>query len=299
MRPIKYRLCHAAWILIVLTLNGCVSATNAGNNEYGAPELTWLSAENARAVVVVTHGFNLAPDIMTGLGRLLQEEQMDVLQLSLAGHSPSLTAEQRIEEMAVMTGFDTWQSNMDQAIMEASERANALNVPLYLLGFSMGGLLSVDHLNRHPDSDVEAMVLLAPALSLRWTSWLLRPLGALPDFLLPSVGPDEYKANEYMPVSAYEALYEGVAQLEEQIRPERLDIPALLLISPEDELVSGEGLEEFITENGLDRWQLHRVDNATGDDDVLEHVIVDRNALGDSTWEWVTSRIIAFLDNPD
>ncbi len=299
MKPIRSRLCRAGWILIALTISACVSATDVENHEYGKPELTWLRAGEARAVVVVTHGFNLAPDIMTGLSRLLQGEQMDVLQLSLAGHRSSLTAEQRIDEMAVMTGFDTWQSNMDQAIMEASERANALDVPLYLLGFSMGGLLSVDHLNRHPHSDVEAMVLLAPALSLRWTSWLLRPLGALPDFLLPSVGPDEYKANEYMPVSAYEALYEGVAQLEEQIRPERLDIPALLLISPEDELVSGEGLEVFITENGLDRWQLQLVYNAAGDDDVLEHVIVDRNSLGDSAWEWVTSRIIGFLGSPD
>ncbi|MEX1197654.1 MAG: alpha/beta fold hydrolase [Pseudohongiellaceae bacterium] len=285
-------------LLVGLLLSGCVTSSDAATAEARAVELDWRHAGQPQAVVVMVHGFNLNPRRMDEMAALLQAGNMDVLQVSLAGHRMSLSPENRRDEFAAMEGFPVWQANMDQAMSEASSRAASLDLPLYLMGFSMGGLLGADHLNRHESSRADRAVLLAPALSLRWTSWLLRPLGALPDFLLPSLGADQYKANEFVPVSAYEALYDGVAQLNEQTRPERLNIPTLVLVSRADELVSGEGLEAFIAEHRLDQWALHYVDNSDGDEEVLQHVIVDRNTLGETAWESVTKRILSFLHSP-
>lgn len=291
--------CYGLWLSFLLLLSGCVTASDADTRKATDAGLDWLYADRAEAVVVMVHGFNLNPRVMDELAALLQSEHMDVLQVSLTGHRMSLTPEDRRDEFGAMEGFHVWRSNMDRAVSEAATRAASRELPLHLLGFSMGGLLSVDYLNRHATSGVDRAVLLAPSLSLRWTSWLLRPLGALPDFLLPSVGPDRYKANEFVPMSAYEALYEGVAQLNEHTHPERLDIPALVLISQDDELVSAEGLEAFISERELGRWELHPVDNSAGDDEVLEHVIVDRNSLGETAWTSVTERILTFLGTTD
>lgn len=288
-----------ALVLICLLLSGCVTSSDAATREATTVELDWLHAGQPGAVVVLVHGFNLNPRVMNEMAAVLQAGNMDVLQVSLTGHRMSLSPEDRRDEFGAMEGFHVWQANMDLAMSEAATRAASLALPLHLVAFSMGGLLGVDYINRHETARVDRAVLLAPALSLRWTSWLLRPLGALPDFLLPSLGPDRYKANQFVPVSAYEALYEGVAQLEEQARPERLDIPALVLVSRGDELVSGEGLEEFIARHGLDSWRLHHLDNSAGDDEVLEHVIVDRNSLGERAWESVTERILSFLVSPD
>lgn len=289
----------AGLLLLCLLLSGCVTPSDAATREATRVELDWLHARQPQAVVVLVHGFNLNPRVMNEMAAVLLANNMDVLQVSLTGHRMSLPPEDRRDEFGAMRGFQVWQSNMDLAMSEAADRAASLALPLHLVGFSMGGLLSVDYINRHDAAAVNRAVLLAPALSLRWSSWLLRPLGALPDFLLPSVGPDRYKANEFVPVSAYEALYEGVARVNEQIRPERIDIPALVLISREDELVSGEGLETFLAEHALQQWQLHYVDNSDGDDEVLEHVIVDSNSLGDRAWDSVTERLLVFLAGLD
>lgn len=283
----------------VLLTTGCVTSTDAATDAATQADIEWLYTERPEAVAVIIHGFNLNPRIMREMAGKLQEEGHDVLLLSLTGHRMSLPPAERQDELGAMAGFGAWQDNVDQAMNEAAGRADELALPLHLVGFSMGGLLAVDHLNRHDSTPLDRMVLLAPALSLHWTSWLLRPLGPLPDFLLPSVGPDRYKANESVPVSAYEALYEGVAQLNEQPRPERFDIPTLVLISEQDELVSSEGLEDFIRDHTLDRWQFHRIDNRAGDGDVLDHVIVDRNSLGEKAWQEVSGKVLQFLDAAD
>lgn len=287
---------HLLLLLAWLMSGGCVTSMAAGSESPTAAETQWLYADQSpRGVVVVTHGFNLDPTVMTDMEEMLQATGMDVLSLSLAGHGAHLTGEQRLRQFEEVDSFAVWQGDIDSAVAEASGRAEELDLPLYLLGFSLGGLLSADYINRSGSSVVDRAVLLAPALSLRWTSWLLRPLGVLPNFLLPNVGPDRYQANEYAPVSAYEALYSGVEQFREHVRPERINIPTLVLIDGSDELVSDGGLEAFIEEHELNRWQLRHVDKGEDAGDVLDHVIVDRNALGDAQWESLTKQIREFL----
>lgn len=280
--------------------SGCVGSTAAQDEVTSDPyaPMQWHRAEQPAAVVMVTHGFNLDPRVMEEMAVMLQESGLEVLRHSLTGHDMTLTQTERVARFARVE-FSTWQRDMDEAVEVARARARELDKPLYLLGFSLGGLLSADLVNRRADVDVERAVLLAPALSLRWTSWLLRPLGVLPNFLLPNVGPERYQANEYASVSAYEALYDGVEQFRQQADPGRLNIPALVLVHPMDELVSDSGLEDFIARRKLTQWELVRIDKSEDAASVLNHIIVDPKSMGDSAWRSLRRRLRQFLTATD
>ncbi len=291
--------------LSVLTLSACAAyplgaARMAGSEDVlnahdVGTKLNWRQTDTPIAVVVVTHGLNLNPDAMNDIEVTLHEAGMDVLALSLTGHENSLEDDIRLARFR-QADFQVWQQDMDLAVAQAALRAADQQVPLYLLGFSMGGLLSADHVNRHPDSTVERLVLLAPALSLRWTSYLLMPLSVLPNFFLPSVAPDAYRANNYAPVSAYESLYSGLGRFSEQVEPSRINIPTLVMIDQSDELISPDGVQSFIAEFGLDNWRYTLINKSEGAAPVLSHLIVSRHALGDEAWSEVADTVLAFLN---
>lgn len=257
----------------------------------------WLYADQnptPRAVVVVTHGLNLDPVTMTDIEHALQDAGVDVLSLDLSGHESGLDEDGRLVQFRE-ANFSIWREDIDRAVAMAANRASEQSVPLYLVGFSLGGLLSVDYLNRHPDTPVERMVLLAPALALRWTSYLLMPLTALPNFFLPSVGPADYRANNFAPVSAYESLYEGLSDFLEQVNREHINRPTQVWINEGDELVSPDGLRTFLREQDLSAWTVRGISKSTGAASVLNHLIIDRNSLGEESWEFVRDNMLAFL----
>lgn len=268
-------------------------------------ELSWRQHEHPAAVAVLIHGLNLDPVAMLDIQQLLFDANMDVLNLSLTGHNNALDDEGRLLSFQEAT-FADWQSDIRRAVQEAGRRAARLDRPLYLVGFSLGGLLSADYLVQNAvhsgDDDavtIDRMVLLAPAISLKWSSYLLYPLQVFPDLYLPSVAPGIYSANDYAPVSAYLALYEGVGRFNElaEQEPNRqaLNIPTLVLMHPRDELVSEDGLRGFISEHRLTQWQYVEVDKSDDAGDVLAHLIVGPHSLGRDAWSAVSATMLDFL----
>lgn len=278
---------------------GLASAEEMGMSSDSLQELRfeWMLADTnpePRAVVVVTHGFNIDPEAMTEIEEALRSAGMDVLSLDLSGHESQLDEDGRLVQFRE-ANFPIWREDIDQAVYMAGQRAGELDVPLYLVGFSLGGLLSVDYLNRHPDAAVERMVLLAPALALRWTSYLLMPLTALPNFFLPSVAPVDYRANNYAPVSAYESLYEGLRGFLDEVEPAHINRPAQVWLTDSDELVSPDGVRDFINEHGLNQWSVRGISKSSGAAMILNHLIIDANALGEESWEFMRQELLSFL----
>lgn len=259
-----------------------------------ALKLRWHHAEQARATAVVVHGLNLNPDAMRDIENALHSDNMDVLAVSLSGHENGVDDQIRLARFR-QASFPLWQQEMAEAVELAAAHAEAHDLPLYLVGFSMGGLLSADYLNSNPDRGVDRMVLLAPALSLRWTSYLLMPLSVLPNFFLPSVAPDAYRANNFAPVSGYESLYEGLQQFYEQAQADHLQIPVLVLIDPRDELVSVAGIGSLLDELSLQSWQVKEVSKTQGSETVMAHLILGPHSLGVQGWERVRSSMLEFL----
>jgi pimeloyl-ACP methyl ester carboxylesterase len=306
----------AAALLLAFVTTACASYPGDVTREGLSPQqrlalgdaalgLNWQQHPSPDAVVVLVHGLNLDPAAMHDIQQLLFDAEMDVLSLSLTGHANALDEETRLLQFQDAT-FAGWQSDISQGVRAAAHRAKTLKRPLYLVGFSLGGLLSADYLVQNSLQrdlsdvvDVDRLVLLAPAISLRWSSYLLYPLQIFPDIYLPSVAPRVYRANDYAPVSAYLALYKGVNQFNElaaQVANQQaLNIPALVFMHPRDELVSSGGVSDFIAEQQLSEWQYVEVEKSEDAADVLNHLIIGPHSLGSDAWHSVSAQILDFL----
>lgn len=65
----------------------------------------------------------------------------------------------------------------------------------------------------------------------------------------------------------------------------KLNKPTLLFIDKDDEFVPLGRLNEIITQNKYDRWQIHLVqkDKAVSEE-VSHHLIIDKESVGRRTW---------------
>lgn len=256
----------------------------------------WWHAEDPQAVALVVHGLNLRPTAMNDIAWLLQQAGADVLTISLSGHAVELDEDSRLLQFRE-ADFGVWQADVARGVAMAEERARELQRPLYLVGFSLGGLLSADYLSLRASLDgvqVDRMVLFAPAIVLRWSSYALMPFQVFPDIFLPSVAPELYRANDYAPASAYLSLYDGVRLIRDSAK-DGLNVPTLLFMNPRDELVSDNGLRDFINHSGLSRWQYVEVQKSGGAGATLDHLIIGPHSLGEETWQQVSHQMLEFL----
>lgn len=296
------------WLVALLFLvSGCASYPASIDRESLTPQqqaeldagtytYDWLELADPQAVAVLVHGLNLQPDAMTDIASALMSRNIAVLSVSLSGHADELDEQGRLVQFAD-ADFSVWQNEVRNAVLDADVYARKSDLPLFLVGFSLGGLLSADYQASFAETDnihIDRMVLFAPAISLRWSSYLLYPLQAFPQVVLPSTAPDGYRANDFAPVSAYLALYRGIRQFNEAV-DEALNIPVLLMIHSRDELVSDNRIRQFIEEHELTQWRYADVSKSADAANVLNHLIIGPDSLGKESWRVVRDRMLDFL----
>lgn len=233
----------------------------------------------AKAVVVLVHGLNLKPGKMNALADFLRANGADVLPVTLSGHGGGMDEFKKVAR-------DLWIKEMRDAFRSAEARAKENNAPVYFVGYSLGALVGLDFLNSPAGQEIrcEKMVLLAPAISIRDRSYLLKLLGLFPSLVIPSLSPEDYRAHDGTPLAAYKALFQSISSLEKEGLA-KSNVPTLVLVDPEDELVSTGGLGKFMGQFGLDQWKIIEVTN-TGSPlkKKYHHLIIDENAVGADQW---------------
>jgi len=254
-----------------------------------------------RGVAVVIHGLNLKPERMGYIIAALNRAGIDVLNVSLSGHgdnyepSGGLTAEAARLETFRTVSYPVWQREVMNACRKAGIRADRNRVPLFLVGYSLGGLLGCDLVLTNAGSDVRRMVLFAPALSVKIEAHLLKFLTPFPSLVIDSLSPRWYRANDGTPMAAYRALFEAIGRVEAGAGP-RLNVPTLVLIDPGDEFISTEKIREFMTVRGLSRWRVLAV---AKDGNVAaatsHHLVIDEAAMGRNAWREVEKAVIGHI----
>ncbi len=96
--------------------------------------------------VIVVHGFTGAPTEMRWLGEYLNKKGYSVIGPRLAGHGT------KIEDMARMRWND-WAASVEDAWHFLKESTNQI----FIVGLSMGGLLSLNHATKFPVKGVVAL----------------------------------------------------------------------------------------------------------------------------------------------
>ncbi len=257
------------------------------------PHIEWFASDperRERGVALVIHGLNLNPKRMRPLIRHLTSQGIRVLNVFLSGHSDqySENAErQRLRDMKKVT-YQLWFQEVFEAYQDAKDYGAFQNLPIYLVGYSLGGLMGVALQASQKEVSFEKMVLFAPALSLHKSSYFLKVLSPLPRLMIPSVAPSSYRANGGTSMAAYNALYRGISRLKtkrplSQDFPDTLNVPTLVCIDPKDELVSYRGIQQFIQTSQLDQWQLHEVHKGS-DGKYYRHLIIDPVTVGKQEW---------------
>ncbi|MGK5087367.1 alpha/beta fold hydrolase [Bdellovibrionota bacterium FG-2] len=252
----------------------------------------WFSAiaPPVRAVVLVVHGLNLRPQCMDPLCQVLLAQNFDVLRATLKGHQGP------IEEMQAVT-LETWMAELEIQVQDAQNRARSLGVPLFFLGFSLGGLLGC--LLQSQGARFDRQILMAPGIAPRVLTRAVKFLDIFGStFLVPSLSPAGYGAHDATSLAAYHAAFQAVEKLQASDKS-RQNLPTLLIIDPKDAIVDFNHLTEFITDNQLNQWRVFTT--STHDSKVqgtYHHLIIDEASLGSQEWSRVTAEISTFL-SPD
>ena len=260
------------------------------------PSVRWYerrSHTKLNGVALVIHGLNGRPDKMESIITALNTFGLDCLNLSLSGHTES--DDSRLETFKSVT-YPLWKTEAHQAYLRAERRSMRYAAPLFFVGFSMGGLLGVDLLASNPGVKFEKMVLFAPAVKMHRRNSLLKILSPFPRLVIPSMAHKSYLANDGTPVAAYNALFEMYAHLENNLNPEKINIPTIVFIDEEDELISFSGLQDMIRDQNLDQWKTHPVKkDKTASKIKMHHLIIDEVSVGKKMWQEIVDVTITHL----
>jgi esterase/lipase len=277
------------------------------NNQSENHSMRWFYSDpqgELRGVALVIHGLNLRPDRMQPVISKLTGSGMDVLALSLRGHGENYSHVKGIDEDQARLGafknvsYQVWMNEAYLAYLQLKERGEKKGVPLFLTAFSMGGLIGLDLFVTYPEVTFDKMVLFAPAIKLHAIVYLERVLSPFPGLVLPSLGPKSYLANtKGTPIAAYNALFEGLAHFEDQFS-QKINVLTLVFIDEEDELISAQGLQAFVSEKKLDQWHFYKVQKGkTADRDTFYHHIIDVQSTGNSVWQAMMRAVVNHLLN--
>lgn len=258
-----------------------------------------------RGVALVVHGLNLKPERMKSIIAELNDAEIDVLNLSLRGHgnnylkNSNLSSDEARRESFRTVTYALWLDEIYSAYLKVRERADKINVPVFFVGFSIGGLMGCNLIQLHPDVFYDRMVLFAPALNITVGSYLLKAMMHFPNMFIDSLSPLYYRANNGTPMAAYKALFEAVHTFNNNVT-DRLNEPTLIFIDEKDEFVSSSNLNEMITRFKLDHWQVQIVQK---DDNIRErvshHLIIDRDSVGRKMWKQMKNAIKRHLSMND
>lgn len=280
------------------------NSQNQGKMSFEGGSIDWFdhgAMDETKAVALVIHGLNLDPGRMKAIIAVLNGAGIDALRLSLRGHGKNFLpktgvadAKARLESLKLVS-YAIWREEALSAYGEARRHARVLNAPLFLVGFSYGGLIGLDLLASRPEVGFDRMALFAPAVSLRWCDYLLRIFSPFPLLVIPTLSARDYTANPGIPMAAYNALFETLRHLKAHASP-KLNQPARVFIDPKDELISISGLRKFAKRARLDRWIFHPVEkDDSAASRIMRHIMVDEQSLGREAWERIRKTLAAHL----
>jgi esterase/lipase len=266
--------------------------------------IDWLKAgtpEKINGVALVIHGLNLRPEKMESIITLLTDSGIDVLNLSLRGHGQNYSHEidadsskARMEAFKNVS-YKLWMDETHQAYDHARRRSDEKKASLFFVGFSLGGLMGADLFASHPDVRFDRMVLLAPALDIHGLHYVAKLLSPFPGLVIPSFTSKSYLANNGTPMAAYNALFETIKDFDQHMGP-KINVPTIIFIDPEDELVSYRKLKRRVEKDALDRWQFCLLEKGkTGVQEKMHHLIIDEPSVGTDTWNQMKNIIIEHL----
>ncbi len=246
-----------------------------------------LEGQSLRGLVLVVHGLNLKSSRMQALVNVLVDRGYIVGNMTLAGHRGDKEAVDR----------EAWLRDYEAATLALRElSAEHGGLPIYAVCMSLGALTFVDFITEHPQHQpFEKVLMLAPALSLRWYSHIFRVFARwLPGFPIPSFSRAKDRVYRSLPLRFYGELYKAQDMIRRKLKARPLKLPVSILMDPRDELVSYAGVEAMLKRGRMPMAQLQGrqlPDDAAGS----YHLFICPESMGSSIWQEVTDELNEFF----
>lgn len=250
------------------------------------------SADHHNRCAFVMHGLNTHPQKMSDLANLAGKLGFGTSVGILSGHHPEGKKEQDD-----LVSAEKWRQEFKEQWSNAvSECKGAADERLFI-AYSLGAVTGMSVFDQ--DSSLELptkMILISPALALRKKTILIRALSWLPFGSLPSINHPDYRARPSTPLKNYDALFkihDGWKKFQWKATSQ---IPTLLVLSPEDELVDSQHLEQTLKQRQQTAWQIHWLSN---ENSTLKpryyHLIIDEMSQGKQQWDSFTGAAVRFV----
>jgi esterase/lipase len=189
---------------------------------------------------------------------------------------------------------DAWQQDMRNGYEFAKSVAGEHKIPLFLLGYSLGGLLGMNLVLFSGETGISKQVLLAPAVAIRDTAGILKLLFWWKSLYLPSFTPEKFRANKRLSITAYKTMFSIVSKI---LNSKAITTTStLVFIDSMDELISTKKLFRFLNRFIAGHYELVALDsdmkNRSGG---YHHLIIDQETMGAANWKLFTARLKDFL----
>jgi esterase/lipase len=290
-------------LLLCFISNSCIILNPVNSlyaeNESELPQYWKTAVLNPRGIVIIIHGLNVKPSKMGSpqaegtLVKLFLDSGYHVYRVTLKGHGGP------IEDMQNVTRAD-WVHDAYSQYCHAKTIAESEQLPLYLLGFSLGALVYEVLMNEETAIPVqfEKVILFSPAIAIKSTAktvlWL-QPF-TNDQSIIKSVSPEEYRAQSGTSIAAYKTVF----NMEEALCADSFrncNVNTIIFIDKNDELVSIKTLRERIIFFNLTNWKIYEVTNTGA---VIRppyhHLLIDNKCVSVSTWQYISDTILNFFN---
>jgi hypothetical protein len=144
--------------------------------------------------------------------------------------------------------------------------------------------------------DFDKMILFAPAIAIHKIRVpLFKILNFFPRLVIPSLSPSKYRANRGTPIAAYLSLLEALGNYKTKLNG-ALNIPTVIFIDKNDELVSYQKLVSQIQKHRLEQWTIHKIERHPKQLTYpYHHLIIDEKSAGKNEWSIIRNKMIAHL----
>ncbi len=246
---------------------------------------------------LVLHGLNLHPRRMDFLANELKKRDFVTYQIDLPGHGETET----LAEFSQVTS-QAWIDEVAQALTSLQ--------PDVVLGYSLGGLCGCaavaellekqnqDHSSGGAWKPPRGLVLLAPALGLRWYAPLMKIMAPFPHIVVPSASPRGYRRHRGTPISTYRALFDLRQSFEDSLGQRGpCSLPTLLVLNRRDELVDPAKTQNLVAAFAGTSMEVCWVSARESRlKPPYAHLMLDEDCLGPTECAMLLSRINDFLN---
>ncbi|MFT3792254.1 MAG: alpha/beta hydrolase [Rudaea sp.] len=255
-------------------------------------------ADDSRASVVIVHGVGEHSGRYAHVARRLVAAGCSVHAIDLRGHGRSQG------RRAVVDRFANAVEDIDRLVERV--RAESPGRPLYMLGHSMGGALSLNYALEHGDK-LSGLALSAPAVALDGAPWIVRQSSKLLSLVAPNLGAvavnaqwisrDRDVVSDYvadplnwhgrLPVRTVGELVTSAERLPKRLAS--LDLPILLMHGTDDRLAGISGSR--MVHAGVSSTDKKLLEYKGLYHEIFNELPVDRKRVLDDLVVWIEARI--------